>query len=159
MYVYIIEGKERIKIGYSQSPESRIRDIQPNVSDDIKLAYKTAELPQHRLIERLAHKLLKSHKTKGEWFKVSVQDGIDAINKAIQIAKDQKEDDYLATKSYRYEKLNISILGDDAIKIRKLRTLYEKRYGKRISLRETVVILLTEFSKKIEADPSILNNF
>jgi len=151
MRVYVFEGKERIKIGYSQFPLTRLAQIQPNIADDITLAYQTEELSNYKLIERLAHKLLKQHRTKGEWFRVSVKDGVEAISKAIDIADKQLEGEYFKTKAYRYDRINVSLLGKDAELVRELRTIYEKERGTRLSLADVVTIALTKLQAKLEA--------
>lgn len=151
MRVYVFEGKNRVKVGYSYNPTERIKQVQPNLSDDITLVFETEDLKNYKLIERLVHKLLKSHRTKGEWFGVSSAVAIDAIHKAIDIANNQLEDEYLKSKKYSYEKLNISLTGDSAALARSLRTKCEIERGVRMSLADVVNLAIIQLEDKLKA--------
>lgn len=138
MYVYILEGDGRIKIGYSDCPANRLNGIQVHTTDELKLAYVSKPLEKFKLVERVSHKLLKSKKTKGEWFKVSLAEGKEAVLKAIEIVSTGQEGWYLARTEYKYPRLTISLLGQVTTDLEQLRSIWEKKSGKRLSFAEVV---------------------
>lgn len=148
MYVYIIAGEKRIKVGQSKNPEDRIKNIQHHVIEDLKIVYKSPSLEQYVLVERIAHKILKPYRIKGEWFKATSQQGMDAVNQAIFIVcnKNAMEiEEFLKPKTYKYHKVNISLTGQGAKDISELRLRYEKKYDRRISIREALTITIDRF--------------
>lgn len=142
-HVYILEGDGRIKLGMSGDPEKRMYSIQLNTVDNLKLVFKTEATEDYLLIERIAHKKLKKFKVKGEWYKVSVQDAINAVNLAIEQIKDNKAEEALTGVKYKYPKITISIRGKANVEnLHKTRDTLEKKLGRRLSIRETIEIAI-----------------
>jgi len=85
-YVYFIEqaGSEYTKIGVSESPEARLRELQGGNPDLLTLRYviKVGTQEQAASLERLLHKLFGKFRIRGEWFDVSAKD-MNSATKAI----------------------------------------------------------------------------
>jgi hypothetical protein len=85
-YVYIISNpcwKGWFKVGMAIDPEDRCNSYQTSSPfRDYKLCY-NKHFKDRRTAERLTHKKLKkiATKHKGEWFKVSIKEAIETIEK------------------------------------------------------------------------------
>jgi hypothetical protein len=143
-YVYVIRGENRLKIGFSIDPDGRFKSLQTNSHDDLEIVYRTELVANYRKIEKVAHKLLKSFKTKGEWFRVSSDIGIAAVKEAVEIVTQQKYEEVLGkNKKYTYDKVTISISGSDKELLLKLKSELEiEARGLHVSLSQAVVHLL-----------------
>jgi hypothetical protein len=70
-YMYVLRCLDAIKVGISQDPNRRVKDLQaanPYLIE-IELVYKTPRHIPSIEIERLAHATLKPFHLRGEWFK------------------------------------------------------------------------------------------
>jgi hypothetical protein len=70
MYLYVIEDSERsrVKLGYSQDPESRVGQLQTGNSSSLRLVYKAWAGDRCGVLERVLHKEFAHHRVKGEWY-------------------------------------------------------------------------------------------
>lgn len=91
-YIYVIGGTEKpYKIGITNNPERRLKNLQTGHPYELKIHYKE-EIPesQVRLIEQTIHKTIKHKQTKGEWFDISLEDAIAEVKFArIRYLKDE----------------------------------------------------------------------
>lgn len=86
VYVYVVDGGDRCKVGMSIKPQSRVADVcrmagLPKttrywVSDDIPNGHGVR-------VERMAHQTLAEFRLNGEWFNCSFDKSIDAVKSAI----------------------------------------------------------------------------
>ncbi len=86
--VYVFKSDHGlVKIGKSKNPEKRLKGIQAASGLIIDLAH-VREIENASVVERAAHILLWDKRRNGEWFDVSVEDAIKAIDRAIhELAK------------------------------------------------------------------------
>lgn len=86
MTIYMLStGRKMKKIGISARSDIRHRQIQTANGGEVVLAYSQA-IPAELAadIERRAHWLLREFKRRGEWFAVTAETAIAAIDRAIQ---------------------------------------------------------------------------
>lgn len=83
-YIYVMHCMGNHKIGISVSPERRRTEIEWACGFDVEFVWQTS-LPYGDAveIEREAHRLLKAHRLKGEWFDTPLDECVKAINDAI----------------------------------------------------------------------------
>ena len=84
--VYVMDGGEQRKVGRSNNPSRR----KPEVSErkrQISVAYTSRYSAEAGRIERAAHRLLKlaGKHIKGEWFSATVDECIEAIERAERV--------------------------------------------------------------------------
>jgi hypothetical protein len=67
-FIYFFQGQSggAIKIGYSSSPEKRLKELQTGYPDALKILLM---IPGDEKTERIIHRQLKEFRLKGEWFK------------------------------------------------------------------------------------------
>ena len=67
-FLYFFQGQSggAIKIGYSSSPEKRLKELQTGYPDALKILLM---IPGDEKAERVLHQQLKDFRLKGEWFK------------------------------------------------------------------------------------------
>ena len=82
MRVYAIATATAVKIGVSNNPPKRLRTLQTGATDKLRLVH-SIEHSDARLVERLAHDMLKDKHTHGEWFRVSEDEAVGAISRAV----------------------------------------------------------------------------
>src|SRR5262245_38436826 len=68
-YVYVIHaaGTNRIKLGVSEQPLKRLRELQTGSPYQLRLI---AQWPGNRLLETTLHERLGAYRVSGEWFEV-----------------------------------------------------------------------------------------
>lgn len=71
-----------VKIGIGGKPSRRRREVQTGNPNRIVL-YKIWQVPNARAVERAAHKLLADYRMEGEWFGVSPEDAVTAVQVVI----------------------------------------------------------------------------
>lgn len=85
--VYVIEnGQGLVKVGKAADPEQRRKSLEQGLQQlgqTLRLVYCTVERPDVGTVERLAHESLSEQRVRGEWFKVSPERAIEAINSAF----------------------------------------------------------------------------
>lgn len=86
-YVYIIHQADKIdpiKIGLTNSLFGRLQTIQTGSPYPLKWseAYKFANKKIARDVEREAHRACDEYRMEGEWFDLSIRDGLNAIHRA-----------------------------------------------------------------------------
>lgn len=85
-YVYVISAAEEgpVKIGFSKTPEKRLKKLQTGHPEELRLYY-FHSLPEKnvKLMERAVHDLNRHKRIKGEWFNMSVNDAILEIKHAV----------------------------------------------------------------------------
>lgn len=120
MFVYVlgpVEGPQ--KIGISVAPNVRFQTMQAANAVELKCWY-TVEVPTDlaRSIELYAHALLIDARVRGEWFNVSVEDAIAAINKAVAAVAAGSRAKDIAKKTKTSAQLNVRIPKSLAIKLK-----------------------------------------
>lgn len=64
--IYFIQSKQYVKIGFSDNPESRLRDLQTGSPHKLKLL---ATMPGCYQTETELHKVFADRRINGEWFR------------------------------------------------------------------------------------------
>lgn len=83
--IYIIGGEQKpYKIGFSKTPEKRLKSLQTGFPAKLKLYY-TKEISESKVkfIEKQIHKVIAHKRTKGEWFNIDLNDAISEVNFAV----------------------------------------------------------------------------
>lgn len=84
--VYVMKsGEGFVKIGISFDPEARLRSLVASYPFDVALVWH-AELQNRRLakdVEKEAHRVLKFHRTAGEWFEIDADMAVRAVKHII----------------------------------------------------------------------------
>lgn len=92
-YVYVIgteDGPQ--KIGIANNPESRRAIFQTGNPEPLMLAASVPVLKHEALsVERYAHWLLEGSRIRGEWFNVSPDEALEAVEAAVKAVRDRKE--------------------------------------------------------------------
>jgi hypothetical protein len=90
-YVYFIRelGSHYVKIGYSNDPESRLRDLQTGNPHTLELTHliQLTDLSAARRIEKTFHDRYARSRTQGEWYILSENDLAD-VRLATEIANE-----------------------------------------------------------------------
>lgn len=82
--VYAISSEDGpTKIGKASSPARRVASLNTGSSVKLTLKYESSAMDKADLVERLAHQLLAEKRLNGEWFSVSTEEAVAAINAAI----------------------------------------------------------------------------
>lgn len=82
IYVIATENATICKIGISDNPAARLKQLQTGNAEILKIHH-TVELGSRRkaeLIESLIHKNNSTHRMKGEWFNMSIDDAIAEVD-------------------------------------------------------------------------------
>lgn len=66
-HIYVIGCGNRIKIGYSNDPDKRLKQLQTGASDQMVLEWVQERADAHKL-EKHLHRTFSKHKIFGEWF-------------------------------------------------------------------------------------------
>jgi hypothetical protein len=86
MFIYVIGPKDHgpIKIGFTKELHRRLKSIQTGHPEPLYIHH-YVEVPENqtRLIEGIIHKENKFHRTSGEWFNLSIDQGILEVNHAV----------------------------------------------------------------------------
>ena len=85
-YIYVISGRSpnSVKIGTSRDPASRLKQLQTGHPEPLRLCHAEAVDPtKAKLIERIIHKTLALHRSKGEWFSISEVDAVLEVRHAM----------------------------------------------------------------------------
>lgn len=74
-YIYVIGGDAPpYKIGISKDPQRRLKSLQTGHPYPLKIHHiEETDISMTKLLETTIHRHLKLHKTKGEWFDVSLE--------------------------------------------------------------------------------------
>lgn len=80
----IVEDGGCSKIGIADNPRSRLNGLQTSHPRALTLVH-TKQADDARLVERVAHALLKGKRASGEWFHVTPEEAICAIDAAIEL--------------------------------------------------------------------------
>ena len=84
---YVIRATTgEVKVGRSTQPERRLRELRCYHGPDIQLVHKSNLTIHAERIEKLAHKLLTLSHVHHEWFTATVEEAVEAIERAITIA-------------------------------------------------------------------------
>ena len=86
MFIYVIGPYTHgpIKIGFTKDLHRRLKGIQTGHPEPLKIHY-SVEVPdnQTRTIESIIHKENKFQRTSGEWFNLSISEGIQEVQHAV----------------------------------------------------------------------------
>lgn len=79
-YVYVIqlEDQDLFKVGFSNSPATRLAGLQSSTPYQLRLV-RTIGHPRAEDLERAAHKELSEFRTRGEWFVCPLSTVLDAL--------------------------------------------------------------------------------
>jgi hypothetical protein len=82
--VYVMQGRDCVKVGFSKNPQARRVSLQSRNTGVLSVA---AEFPvdDARAVESAAHKMLSERRLEGEWFDASVDEAVAVIRQAIEI--------------------------------------------------------------------------
>lgn len=75
-----------VKVGISKDAKKRARGLS-NASGLAVSVERTFDTKSASAVERVAHKLLAEHRRKGEWFDVSINEAVSAIQQAVEIVE------------------------------------------------------------------------
>lgn len=85
--IYIFENKMYpiLKIGISDNPVKRMKQVQGGAGFTLELAYESEAVLNPTTVERLIHKELKEYRKGGEWFEVDVKTAKQIIEKILTV--------------------------------------------------------------------------
>ena len=105
-HVYAMKSADGpIKIGVSRNPDQRREELQREFAASITVVG-SAIVYNRRLAfraEKIAHRILAAVRIKGEWFDVTKEEAIDAINRAIEVVQSEYRQWPLRLNSVRPE--------------------------------------------------------
>jgi len=78
-------GDGVLKLGHSQDPAFRKKQLG---GPDLELVHETDFITHAERAERLAHKVLANKRIRGEWFKATLEQALEAIQIAIRQAQE-----------------------------------------------------------------------
>ena len=81
-YVYIIECQGKLKIGKSQNPEQRLKELNTGNPNKLRLIHceKFASQKASSEAEAMMHYYFEAEKIRGEWFKSNKKEAIEILN-------------------------------------------------------------------------------
>ncbi len=89
MYVYVIKAGDRCKVGKARNPSQRLSELQTGCPIKLELvASIQCRSDAHALhVEKLAHRVLRIDRRRGEWFAYSsqMQRFVATANQAIEL--------------------------------------------------------------------------
>ena len=133
-FIYVI-GTENgpKKIGISVSPERRLDEIQVGNHASLSVLW-SVPFPAHEVqgVEQNAHRLLKEKRLAGEWFAVSQEEALRAIERARNMPKPKPDPSWAANWSRKIIALPIDMLKE----------VDDFRFGNRISTETEAIRLL-----------------
>ena len=86
--VYVLAGDGRVKVGRSHDPGARARTLGLAAGAVYRLHHATAARDDAVMVEGLAHQLLNAKRIAGEWFDVTPQEAVAAVEKAIKMVRE-----------------------------------------------------------------------
>jgi hypothetical protein len=101
VFVCLIGEYEYCKIGFSTSPEKRLKSIQTSSPEKTEVFFTVNGCRKH---EKKAHFILDQYRTNGEWFKCTPQIAVDAVMKAKGVKRVKKSVNIEAKKLKRSKK-------------------------------------------------------
>lgn len=81
--VYVIKSGEKIKIGITQSPRSRLRMIENNIGESLDIIYLSRQCRNYMEIEQSVHLFFDDRRMLGEWFSVDFCYAVYHLQKAF----------------------------------------------------------------------------
>lgn len=83
-YIYIMESAGLLKVGWSEEPAARVRDLQTGSPLPIRLVH-IVPCPSYaiRKVELAAHKRLEAFHVRGEWHDVELLVAVSAVHDAM----------------------------------------------------------------------------
>ena len=92
-HVYAMQRADgAVKIGISGDLRHRCFSLKAQTRQNVEVSYKTDIRDDARLVESVAHRLLKDKQHLGEWFWVSVEEATAAISHAVDIIEGRMPD-------------------------------------------------------------------
>lgn len=86
--VYAISDGDLIKVGFSGNLRGRLTELQAASPRPLTVCGdRTTE--RARAVERVAHYLLREQRVRGEWFNVSPEQAISAIDEAVRLVEEE----------------------------------------------------------------------
>jgi len=89
--IYILsDGDGVIKIGHSRDPVRRRKMLG---REDCEIVHVTKAYHEVERVERAAHKILRPHRVRGEWFRVTPKEALEAVAQAeLEVCGGVQED-------------------------------------------------------------------
>lgn len=85
-YIYVMRDVNGpAKIGFSKSPVARRSQVSSDASATITIPFAAMVDGNHRVLERMAHEILRDKRVAGEWFDVTDEAAVDAVRKAADV--------------------------------------------------------------------------
>lgn len=97
-----------VKIGMSANPDVRVKNVWTREGDGAELVF-AMRSARARVVERVAHMLLREHRYHGEWFDVTPQAAIDAVAAAVELVEEGRHEPILAAERPLSELLQVKI--------------------------------------------------
>lgn len=85
-YIYVVSLSEMgpVKIGYSASPERRLKQLQTGQASKLSLNYTEAISGDRvRMMEKILHETNRHRRISGEWYDLTVEDAILEVKHAM----------------------------------------------------------------------------
>lgn len=82
---------DAIKIGISDNPDERLHTLQVGNPYSLRVLH-TIEVADAALAENAIHRVLETHRLRGEWFAIGFQAVLDAIEVAFTLLEDSQDD-------------------------------------------------------------------
>ncbi len=116
-HIYVMESEiGLIKLGIANDPASRLKTIQGATGIRLALAHATEARRDARAVEAAAHKLLAEKRKTGEWFDVSPDEAIRAIEDATALIEESREPKEIEDYGFHWIPGQV-MSGEDAIKL------------------------------------------
>lgn len=95
--VYVASGRGGlVKVGFSTNAEQRMITLASQERTSVRLEHAEFVPENARLVERVAHVLLREKRERGEWFDVSVDDAVEAVREAVHAVEEGRGESIIA---------------------------------------------------------------
>jgi hypothetical protein len=144
--LYIMEsGTGDLKIGISKNPKARLRAMRSHNASEVEIVHVQELGDDAWKVEGHAHRLLKPHHIKGEWFSTSVERALAAISSAVTcVANGESVGRSVGRKKQYEERITLplsadmlaaidSSLADGEVRLDLIRAAIERELKKRRS--------------------------
>jgi len=138
--LYIAKAGDDIKIGISQFPENRIKQLQTSNSKIVELLF---EIEGGLELEKILHKKFNEYNVSGEWFNVSD----DVLSRIISYAK--RESERINKTTYQLSKV-ASVSHDTIAKVKKIQEKATDEIKEKLSTGEVSINAAYKEIKKEE---------
>lgn len=102
VYVMVSDQLGITKIGIASDPEVRRRMLQDASGIKLRLVHASEQRVDARAVEAAAHKLLHEKRKTGEWFDVTLEDAVAAIQEAADAVDEVRGEEASVRHSFRH---------------------------------------------------------